>query len=126
MEYADKFEFGAIASDILYQPLCKAWNISGNRMGGVYGIMEQDIEVFYGIAPLDHPLMDLVVRVALWVQVDEKSELDMSLRRFKKQEKEIEGFASSLLDDLIRVRQGSLVVDLGQIMDNGHLMPLDG
>lgn len=111
LRYADKYDLGALAADIVYDPLYFIWlsDYHDIRKGAnsIYyvsrvdelEISEESIEVIYAIAPVGHRLRELVIRTVARCSVREDGQFE---DLFPRQKKEVEGFAEDLLDFLTK------------------------
>lgn len=97
LQYTDKFNLGSMGADMVYEPLREVWGFVYDRDDAV-AIGGVEIEVVFAIAPIGHPLRNLVLRTALTCQIDASGELLPENHLYLKQEAEVEGFAAGLLN----------------------------
>jgi hypothetical protein len=76
MEYSDKYELAAIACDLLYSSMDKAWRPhSGFKRVWTYSTKET-IDAIFRIAPAGHPLGALAVSSALYESIPNRHSWD--------------------------------------------------
>lgn len=103
LKVSDKYNLGPIGAEIVYEPLHRSWGWT-SAQDDICEIMGVDIETVFAIAPIGHRLRNLVLRTALFDQMDDVGAGDVvgnllpQNHRFLEQEVNTEGYAMSLLE----------------------------